>query len=221
MLKQDAQFEVLKQTLTTQNSDIVIISLGSAGNDVQQLCPSFAMDAASASTVSVINVDSKFKQPVEKDDRLSTKNLDVFKISYSIKDSAAENQDLIKILNEIIANPKRKLIVINHMSPDFQEWMVELIHSNQNQMGRNFEFIGSYFQDIPIIRYNSQLFIDKKNKLPEINAKVINLWSTWRNAFDPKLAPHQYNTMSTKELADLRKRVEPYGTLYRNLETTS
>lgn len=207
--------------------DYIILSLGSYGQDVQQLLPDFVQEILEYSieekplTVSVLNIDSNFDDICSQPQSLLKTQVDglealIYKYTLSYNETKDDNKELTQAMQNILDKTNKKLILLNHMSVDVPNWIVNFVQKNNDKMMVSFEYIGSYFSDIPVVRYEPNLFGGRNSS--DINDLVKEHWSKWVNKFDSALGTdYQYSTMATSELEGLREQSKEIGVLYRNL----
>ncbi len=212
------------QAIIKSEAETVIVSIGSSGADSQQ-CPEFAKALSKSATVDIFNLDPGFEQnglnPKLSDDRCKVYNFHGL-IDYSrgtkFLEVSQEKQKIISdgfssILNNILRNTHKRLIIINSISPHLPEQCCNLAMENLDKLGKQLEVVGGYFEACPAFLYSEELFHEKERK--GILAKIIPAFQAFEKKYDGKSGKYIF---SEKELEIWRKEYQGTGTIFENLQ---
>lgn len=172
-------FENCLRTLDALNilfqtkSDIVVLTVGSAGEDIQQKCPNFIQTLSKTNKIDVINIDPNFNSNGFIA-QLSEKNLHVYgfegfldgKISFkALHESHETIQSLFyDFLSHLLQKTQTKIVLLENRSPELESLFVKIGNQFHNKIGTQLNIIGSYFKDCPVLVYNAQLFKQTKEE---------------------------------------------------------
>jgi len=209
--------------ITDTHAPVVVLSLGSWGQKTQQF-PQFVKDlvalaneGASNVTAEVLNIDPQFKH-----EAVECSNNQVLIRAYAGKfpmNPAWQSANggipfevnkeiataLQKALENIVENPNRKLVLLDHCSPFLPTVFFEMGKKYQDKIGSELEIIGNYFTELPTVVYSKGAF-----QCPDYKTFLTQMDPFWKYIFSGN--PVHVQTVQAQYP------VEAFGRIYQHLD---
>ncbi len=134
------------EALDESRAAVIVISLGSAGEEVQQRCPKFSKDLAQNSSVDVLNVDPGFSQDAVVDP-LSSGRLSVRRYAGKLTTSSPDFRELMDHfkarIDDILTHTSQNVVLFCNESPFLCEIFREIGIKHHDKIGNRLSIVGN------------------------------------------------------------------------------